>query len=67
MLICILCVAFVIESLELHQGNDSIGIQIGGYPVHMFTALHCKLWQTDAFMSHMLAVADAMCRLKRKC
>lgn len=57
----------VIEMLELHEGNAGIGIQFGGYPAHMFTALHCKLRQTDAFMPHMLAVVDAMCRLKRKC
>lgn len=26
---------FVIEMLELHEGNASIGIQFGGYPTHM--------------------------------
>jgi hypothetical protein len=59
--------AFVIEMLELHQMNTSIGIHIGGNPTHTFTALHCRLRQTDAFMPPMLAVADAMCRMKRKC
>jgi hypothetical protein len=43
MLICILHIAFVMEMLELQQGNTSLGIQIGGYPtdmqVHQYTTV----------------------------
>jgi hypothetical protein len=52
---------FVIKMLELHQGNISFGIQIGGNPAHMFEMVHCNLQQTDALMSPACWLQQMQC------
>jgi hypothetical protein len=69
LLICFSCKASVMKMLELQQGNASVSIQIRGNRTDMclqwYTAVRRK--QCIHATQHTLAMADTMCRMKRKC
>lgn len=54
MLICTLHKAFVVEMLEMNQGNASASIQIEGKPTDMFAMVHCFLRKMGAVMTPTL-------------